>query len=134
MPLCRREYPRLYPSQEDLLIESPDRSHPSEPMVQSAVDSSSTAGARGDARRLTVVVPMRNEAANVRPLLDRLWPAITPLSAEILIVDDSDDDTPDLVLAYAREHGLPVLLFVRSREERKGCPGGGVYAGHRCAL
>jgi len=115
------------------LIEHGDRSHSSLPMIQRAADRS-TGGSRGNALRLTVVIPMRNEAANVRPLLDRLWPAIAPLSGEILVVDDSDDNTPDLVREYAAEHGLPVRLLHRSREERNGGLGGAILIGVRHAL
>src|SRR5262245_39757403 len=73
MPPGRRGHARLHPSQEDLLLESADRSHSSRPMAERSVDGRSTGATRGDAPRLTVVIPTRDEAANVRPLLDRLW-------------------------------------------------------------
>src|SRR5690349_8865975 len=41
---------------------------------------------------LTVIVPTRNEAANVPLLLDRLGAAVVGIGAEVLVVDDSDDD------------------------------------------
>ncbi|MGC1211284.1 MAG: glycosyltransferase, partial [Micromonospora sp.] len=43
--------------------------------------------------RLSVVVPTRNEAENIPVLLSRLGPALKPLGAEIIVVDDSDDET-----------------------------------------
>ena len=43
--------------------------------------------------RLTVIVPARNQRDTIGALFDRLGPAIAPLSAEIIVVDDSDDDT-----------------------------------------
>ena len=52
---------------------------------------------------VTVLVPTRNEGDNVNRLLARLSPhfAATGRSYEVLFVDDSDDDTPDLVRAAA---------------------------------
>jgi glycosyltransferase involved in cell wall biosynthesis len=76
-----------------------------------------------------VLVPTRNEATNIRPLLDRLWPAVEPLSAEILIVDDSDDDTPAVVRRYAAQRRVRVRVLHRARDERRGGLGGAVLAG-----
>ena len=41
-----------------------------------------------------VIVPTRNERGNVAPLIDRLGRALAGHAAEILFVDDSDDETP----------------------------------------
>jgi hypothetical protein len=49
------------------------------------------------APHLTVVIPTRNERKNVGPLLARLAPAVAPLGAELVFVDDSDDDTTDVL-------------------------------------
>src|SRR5690242_10403590 len=51
--------------------------------------------------RLTVVIPTRNERHNIASLLARLGPAVAPLNAELIIVDDSDDDTPCVVVEQA---------------------------------
>jgi dolichol-phosphate mannosyltransferase len=83
--------------------------------------------------RLTVLVPLRNERDNVEPLLSRLGPAIEGLSAEILIVDDSDDDTPEAVDRYGRQCPVPVRLLHRAPGERRGGLGGAVVAGVRMA-
>jgi hypothetical protein len=40
-----------------------------------------------------VLVPTRNEADNVVPLLDRLEPVLAGMGGEVLFVDDSDDFT-----------------------------------------
>ncbi|MBJ7608993.1 MAG: glycosyltransferase family 2 protein [Candidatus Dormibacteraeota bacterium] len=48
---------------------------------------------------LSVVIPTRNEEANVGPLLARLGAALGGIDHEILIVDDSDDSTPRAVAA-----------------------------------
>jgi dolichol-phosphate mannosyltransferase len=83
--------------------------------------------------RLTVLVPLRNERDNVEPLLSRLGPAIEGLSAEILIIDDSDDDTPEVVDRYSRQCPVPVRLVHRVPGERRGGLGGAVVAGARMA-
>src|ERR1700745_4110180 len=44
---------------------------------------------------LTVVVPTRDEKDTIQLLLARLGPAFAALNAELVIVDDSDDGTPD---------------------------------------
>ena len=45
---------------------------------------------------LSVIVPTRNEADNIRPLLAGLEAALAGIDAEVLIVDDSDDATPEI--------------------------------------
>ena len=46
---------------------------------------------------LSVVVPTRNERGNAWPLLDSLRNALRGLRVEIVFVDDSDDDTPEVI-------------------------------------
>jgi transposase/glycosyltransferase involved in cell wall biosynthesis len=46
---------------------------------------------------LTVVIPTRNERDNMMPLLHALREALDGMRAEILFVDDSDDDTPEVI-------------------------------------
>jgi transposase len=46
---------------------------------------------------LTVVIPTRNERDNIMPLLHALREALDGLRAEIIFVDDSDDDTPEVI-------------------------------------
>jgi glycosyltransferase involved in cell wall biosynthesis len=80
-----------------------------------------------------VLVPTRNESANIDALFGRLDEAIASLSAEILVVDDSDDDTPAVVLAHAARCRVPVRLLHRGADERRGGLGGAVVAGARHA-
>jgi dolichol-phosphate mannosyltransferase len=80
--------------------------------------------------QLTILVPTRNEADNVEPLLRRLSATVEP-GTVVLFVDDSDDDTPHVVQA-ARERGfrsLAVRLLHRSGEQRTGGLGRAVLAG-----
>ena len=51
--------------------------------------------------RLTVIVPTRNEEACIPALLERLGRAMGSLSAEIIVVYDSDDDTPAVLAHHA---------------------------------
>jgi cellulose synthase/poly-beta-1,6-N-acetylglucosamine synthase-like glycosyltransferase len=51
---------------------------------------------------LSVVIPTRNEQDNIRPLVEALQDALDGLSVEIIFVDDSDDDTPEIIKDVAR--------------------------------
>jgi cellulose synthase/poly-beta-1,6-N-acetylglucosamine synthase-like glycosyltransferase len=53
-------------------------------------------------RDLSVVIPTRNEQDNIRPLLEALCDALQGLAVEIIFVDDSDDDTPEIIKDVAR--------------------------------
>ena len=44
---------------------------------------------------VSVVVPTKEEADNVAPLLDRLLPIARAFDIEVIFVDDSDDNTAD---------------------------------------
>jgi dolichol-phosphate mannosyltransferase len=82
--------------------------------------------------QITVIVPTYNEAGNVAELASRLAAAIRPdVPFEVVFVDDSTDDTPQVIEAVAREHGLP--LSVLHREEPVGGLGGAVVEGLRMA-
>ena len=93
---------------------------------------------RGEARsgpdvalNVSVVVPTRNEAANVAPLLDRLQTVLAGSNSEVIFVDDSDDETPDVVRREAklREADLRVSLVHREPGDRAGGLGSAVTAG-----
>jgi glycosyltransferase involved in cell wall biosynthesis len=91
----------------------------------------------GRARPLTVsvVVPTRNEAGNVAPLVRRLGAALAGelYDAEIIIVDDSDDDTPAVVRGLQPPAGLDLSLVHRLPGQRAGGLGGAVQEGIRRA-
>ena len=78
---------------------------------------------------LTVIVPTRNEAGNVAALLRRLDLSLRDRSAEVLVVDDSDDDTPAHVLRAGERSQVPVRLLHRTGAERSGGLGGAVVDG-----
>jgi putative flippase GtrA len=83
---------------------------------------------------VSVVVPTRNEAGNVRPMLDRLATLRPGLVGEVLFVDDSDDDTPRTILACADDHSFPVRLLHRDGPERATGLAGAVVHGIRSAV
>src|SRR3954447_8050611 len=80
---------------------------------------------------LTVVIPTRNESPHVPEMLDRLDSVLGDLDAEVLFVDDSDDDTPAAVATAALTAQRPVRLLHREPPHRQGGLGGAVIAGMR---
>ncbi len=86
-----------------------------------------------DAVLLSVVVPTRNEAGNVAPLVERLLRALEGVDAEICFVDDSDDDTPVLLERLEREHPGQVRCLFRHGDERAGGLSTAVVTGLRMA-
>ena len=85
---------------------------------------------------LAVLVPTRNEAANIEELLRRLSAAVTGIPTEIVFVDDSDDDTPDVIRDLARRRSggaCRVSLIHRRGDQRTGGLGGAVVDGLRAA-
>ena len=69
---------------------------------------------------LSVVVPTRNEADNVRVLFSRLQAALDGVPFELCVVDDSDDSTPEVLAELAESHS------VRPRHRVKGERAGGL--------
>lgn len=78
---------------------------------------------------VTILVPTRNEAGNVGPLIEALEASLAGQPAEILFVDDSTDDTPAVVRGAAKQSRLPVRLLHRPEADRLGGLGGAVLAG-----
>ena len=83
--------------------------------------------------RLSVVVPTRNEEGNVEPLLARLASVLSPDETELIVVDDSDDNTPQAFAEGAPSCPLPVRLLHRPAGARKGGLSSAVIAGARRA-
>lgn len=72
-------------------------------------------GAAEGVPELAVVVPVKNEAENIRPLLDEIRAALDGRFAfEVVYVDDGSDDATPAVLAAARAE-FPWLRVVRHR-------------------
>jgi dolichol-phosphate mannosyltransferase len=77
---------------------------------------------------LTVVIPTRDERDNVVPLVRRLEACLPP-GAGLLFVDDSTDDTPQVLAALGTS--LPVRVL--HRQVAQGGLSGAVVAGLRAA-
>lgn len=83
-----------------------------------------------EAPTVSVVVPTRNEVDNVDRLVARTTAALdaSPWTWELLLVDDSDDDTPARARALART-GLPVRVLHRPAGARPDGLSGAVRSG-----
>lgn len=78
---------------------------------------------------LAIIIPTRNEAGNIAPLLQQLDQALGSLSAEIIFVDDSDDTTPDNIRQQAPQIGRNITLIHRLPAQRTDGLGGAVVLG-----
>jgi len=75
------------------------------------------ASARATPPELSVVLPTRNEAGNVGPLLARLRSVLAAVDYELVFLDDSDDETTALL---GREAGLdPRIRVVHRLPDRR---------------
>lgn len=81
---------------------------------------------------VTIVVPTYNESGNIRELLRRLTDSVpSRLPCEVLFVDDSTDDTPDVIRSAAQDCPFPVGVLHRGTPD--GGLGGAVVEGIRRA-
>lgn len=69
---------------------------------------------------LSIVVPTRNEAGNVYPLLTLIHKAVTELPVEVIFVDDSTDDTPEVIRRVGQEFPFKVSVIARPADRRNG--------------
>ena len=67
---------------------------------------------------LSVIVPTFNERDNVAALVGRLDAALGPISYEIVFVDDSTDDTPQVIAGL--NSAAPIRLIHREADDRAG--------------
>jgi putative flippase GtrA len=82
---------------------------------------------------VAIVVPTRNEADNVAPLVHRLDHALNGQRVEIIFVDDSDDATPERIRAVALTSNRDVRVVHRAPDDRAGGLGTAVLTGLRAA-
>src|ERR687894_2291786 len=68
---------------------------------------------------LTVVVPTRNEADNVPKLVHELRESLSDLDYRVVFVDDSTDETPEVIQVLAEQDGR-IRLVRREGAERHG--------------
>lgn len=77
----------------------------------------------------TVLIPTFNEGGNVAELVRQLEEVFDGETIEILFVDDSNDDTPEIIRQVASRSTLPVRLIHRRGAERIGGLSGAVTTG-----
>ncbi len=53
---------------------------------------------------LSVVIPTFNEGKNIRNLVEQIDAALTGIKYEIVFVDDSKDDTPQVIMEVAKDY------------------------------
>ncbi|MGN7970467.1 glycosyltransferase [Microbacterium sp. 22296] len=80
---------------------------------------------------LSVIVPTFNEGPNVAELVRRTTDAMAGRVVEVIFVDDSTDDTPDIIRAVAATADIPVRLI--HRDDPQGGLGGAVVEGIKAA-
>ncbi|BBL78216.1 hypothetical protein RxyAA322_00700 [Rubrobacter xylanophilus] len=86
------------------------------------VEERTVAGVGTGRRRkvlLTLVIPTRNEAENVPLLIRRLRESLGDLDYRVVFVDDSTDETPEIIRSLGREDGR-ISLIRREGPEREG--------------
>lgn len=82
---------------------------------------------------VSVVVPTRNEADNVPVLLERVFAALDGVDAEVCVVDDSDDHTPDVLRRLAEGSQGRIRCLLRAGPDRAGGLSTAVVTGLRMA-
>ncbi|RZB15827.1 glycosyltransferase [Streptomyces sp. F001] len=81
---------------------------------------------------VTIVVPTFNESANIRQLLHQITESVpSRLPCEVVFVDDSTDDTPQVIREAAQDCPFPVTVLHRA--EPVGGLGGAVVEGMKAA-
>jgi glycosyltransferase involved in cell wall biosynthesis len=70
--------------------------------------------------RLSIIVPIYNEVATSRAVIDRLLAVELPLPREILVVNDGSTDGTGKVLDAAVAAGLPITVIHAARNAGKG--------------
>ncbi|NUR43288.1 MAG: glycosyltransferase family 2 protein [Streptomyces sp.] len=81
---------------------------------------------------VTIVVPTYNESANIRELLHQITASVPArLPCEVVFVDDSTDDTPEVIRETAKDCPFPVTVL--HRDEPVGGLGGAVVEGMKAA-
>jgi putative flippase GtrA len=78
---------------------------------------------------VTVVIPTRNEAGNVREVVRRVDEAFGSTVVELIFVDDSTDATPDAVRTEAAHSTRDIRVLHREENERQDGLSGAVVMG-----
>jgi dolichol-phosphate mannosyltransferase len=88
-------------------------------MEERTVAGERDAGSSSNRALLTVVVPTRNEAENVPVLVRELRESLSGIDYGVVFVDDSTDETPEVIRGLCEEDGRLTLIH-REDAERGG--------------
>jgi dolichol-phosphate mannosyltransferase len=88
--------------------------------------------ARLEQPTLSVIVPTRNEAGNIEKLVTGLEQALPNTALEVIFVDDSTDDTPQVIQKVSERFPFDITVIARPPERRNGL-GMAVVEGMRAA-
>ena len=90
-------------------------------------ETQSQTAVAGEPNLVSIIIPTRNESQNIFPLLKRLAAALASeigeRSFEVLFVDDSNDDTPQIIAQAADAFPFAVRVIARPPERRNGLSG-----------
>lgn len=82
---------------------------------------------------VSIIVPTKNEAPNIFPLVARIEAEMKNTPCELIYVDDSNDETPDIIREAQRQASIPMRLIARPPNDRKDGLSGAVVEGMRIA-
>jgi dolichol-phosphate mannosyltransferase len=82
---------------------------------------------------IAVIIPTRNEMGNIEPLLTRINQATIGIGTEVVFVDDSTDETPQVIRDLRNQFPFQITLIARPPERRGNGLGGAVVEGLRIA-
>jgi dolichol-phosphate mannosyltransferase len=82
---------------------------------------------------LSIVLPTKNEQENIPALFARIEESLGRTDFEILVVDDSDDDTAKIAEELGERTQYEVRVIKRGKEQRGGGLSSAVVAGARTA-
>jgi dolichol-phosphate mannosyltransferase len=100
--------------------------------MRAVVDEQGVLGWSADRPVVSILVPTRNEEGNIRRVVGGLDLALAAFDFEIVVIDDSDDATPEVLRALQAEYPRLVVEH-RGKESRRGGLAGAVSAGFRLA-
>lgn len=69
---------------------------------------------------LSIIVPTKNEAKNIEPLLEHIRQTTHGLRLSVVFVDDSTDETPQIVESLSDRFPFDITLIARPPERRNG--------------
>ena len=80
---------------------------------------------------LSIILPTRNESGNIQLLLSRIEAATQGIPTQVIFVDDSTDDTAQVINEVVGLFPMGASVIVRPPEERHDGLGGAVLKGLR---